>query len=464
MLRESGPMGDGDSPIYTSFQYDKLDRVTSKTEPQPNHDGRGNRITIYTYVGRQTQISVCGSNDLPSACLSMWRVVDERGKVVETRDAANGSTATWYDADGNPLAIRDPNGSVLWNAYNALGQRISSSDPNQGVSSATYNALGEVLTQTDARGIVTSFQYDRLSRPTQRSASYVYTQGGASTTVRDNWTYDPTNGRGQMATQVRTVGTTEYSRETLSYDSFARPTQTAFSQFNGGTALTATQKTAYDSYYGRPKAMQYASGETVRMTYSAYGHGIRESDAGTSGDYRVQASVNRFDAPTSEALANGITATRTFDPTTGVLTGITWTRGSTTLRALSYTYDVFGNLRTSSNGSTTETFAYDPLQRLTTATRAGGVNGTVSYGYDAAGNLQRKSDFSTNAAGAYQYTGGSCGGGPNAVKSVALSTGGTRTYGYDAAGPRNDEPRTRRGSGWCRTWDSNPHAFKGGGF
>ena len=57
--------------------------------------------------------------------------------------------------------------------------------------------------------------------------------------------------------------------------------------------------------------------------------------------------MNRFDAPTSETLANGITATRSYHPTTGVLTGITWTRGGTTLRALSYTYDVFGNLRTS---------------------------------------------------------------------------------------------------------------------
>ena len=117
-----------------------------------------------------------------------------------------------------------------------------------------------------------------------------------------------------------------------------------------------------------------------------------------------------------------------------MLTGITWTRGGTTLRALSYTYDVFGNLRTSGNGSTTESFAYDALQRLTTATRVGGVNGTVSYGYDAAGNLQRKTDFSLNSPGAYQYTGGSCGGGPNAVKSVQLATGGTRTYCYDAAG------------------------------
>ena len=40
-------------------------------------------------------------------------------------------------------------------------------------------------------------------------------------------------------------------------------------------------------------------------------------------------------------------------------------------------------------------------------------------------NLRRKTDFSTAAAAAYGYTGGSCGGGPNAVKSVALLAGGS---------------------------------------
>jgi hypothetical protein len=71
--------------------------------------------------------------------------------------------------------------------------------------------------------------------------------------------------------------------------------------------------------------VQYVSGETVRLVYSRYGHAIREADAGSGVDYRVQTAVSRFDAPTSETLANGITATRSDHPATGVLTGITWT-------------------------------------------------------------------------------------------------------------------------------------------
>ena len=66
--------------------------------------------------------------------------------------------------------------------------------------------------------------------------------------------------------------------------------------------------------------------------------------------------------------------------------------------------------------------------------RSGAASGTVSYGFDAVGNLTKKSDFSANTANAYSYTGGTCGGGANAVKSVALAAGGTRTYCYDANG------------------------------
>lgn len=60
--------------------------------------------------------------------------------------------------------------------------------------------------------------------------------------------------------------------------------------------------------------------------------------------------------------------------------------------------------------------SYDPLHRLTEASRTGVATGTVDYAYDEVGNFTSKSDFSTVAATSYAYTGGACGGGPNAVK------------------------------------------------
>jgi len=102
---------------------------------------------------------------------------------------------------------------------------------------------------------------------------------------------------------------------------------------------------------------------------------------------------------------------------------------------LTYRYDVFGNLfEHLLNGSTSEYFVYDKLHRIESATRSGGASGVINYTYGAVGNFRSKSDFSSTAPSAYSYVGGSCGGGPNAVKSVALAGGGSRTYCYDANG------------------------------
>lgn len=100
-----------------------------------------------------------------------------------------------------------------------------------------------------------------------------------------------------------------------------------------------------------------------------------------------------------------------------------FTKAGTNLRRLDYQYDVFGNLiwQALNTSETVEAFTYDPLHRLTEASRTGVATGTVDYAYDEVGNFTSKSDFSTVAATSYAYTGGACGGGPNAVKSVALT-------------------------------------------
>jgi len=105
------------------------------------------------------------------------------------------------------------------------------------------------------------------------------------------------------------------------------------------------------------------------------------------------------------------------------------------VRRPGYGYDLYGNVvrQTLNGGLTQETYRYDELHRLIEATRTGAASGSTQYAYDAAGNFRYKSDFSTTASDAYGYTGGSCGGGPNAVKSVTTSAG-TRTYCYDANG------------------------------
>ncbi|MDZ4115910.1 MAG: RHS repeat-associated core domain-containing protein, partial [Xanthomonadaceae bacterium] len=121
---------------------------------------------------------------------------------------------------------------------------------------------------------------------------------------------------------------------------------------------------------------------------------------------------------------------------TGSVTGVGHRFDGALQRGIDYRYDVYGNLTEQAldAGAVIESLQYDPLHRLTQTSRSGASSGQVTYGYDAAGNFQYKSDFSTAVTTAYAYSGGACGGGPNAVKSVQLKAGGSRGYCYDGAG------------------------------
>lgn len=435
---QTEPFRGGDAIVSTSFWYDDiLGRMTKKIVPKQGEDGRGDMVTTYAYAGRTTNIQVCGSADSGTGnCLSLSRTTDSLGRYVETRDALNGRTRFWYEANGNVAAIEDANSVVTKAAYNSIGQRTSVSDPNQGGWGFAYNGLGEVLAQTDARGISTQLTYDVLGRPKTRTATVDVTGDNVADTVNDGWTYDPTNAKGAPEVAQRTINGVLERSSTHFYDTLSRPVLTYFAQQTGTGIQGYNQRTKYDSYYGRPVGQEFPNGEAVQMLYSSYGDAIAEKEPVSGVEYRRSTGVNARGQATQEVFGNGVTLTPTYQVQTGQLTGLTYANTGGTLRQLGYGYDVFGNLKRQSlgGGASREDYSYDQLHRLVQSIRSGAASGTVNYGFDAVGNLTKKSDFSSNTANAYGYTGGSCGGGANAVKSIALAAGGTRTYCYDANG------------------------------
>ncbi|MCE3004802.1 MAG: hypothetical protein LW860_19225 [Xanthomonadaceae bacterium] len=340
---------------------------------------------------------------------------------------------------GNPLAIRDANNAVLSVVYNAVGHRTQVRDPNMGTWNFLYNGLGEVTQQTDARGVVTSYSYDALGRRTGRVASVDIDGVAPIDSVADVWTYDPPFARGELAGAIRRLNNVRQKEVTYTYDS-----QQLGRMLRADTVVrdstsseqTFTTQHAYDAYYGRLKQTLYPVGENVQFLYSRYGHLREERDLVTNSSLRLVSAVDARGQPSSESLAGGsVVTTYTYKPMTGQVETITHSRFGVPQRALTYRYDVFGNLfEHLLNGSTSEYIVYDKLHRIESATRSGGASGVINYTYDAVGNFRSKSDFSSTAPSAYSYVGGSCGGGPNAVKSVALAGGGSRTYCYDANG------------------------------
>jgi RHS repeat-associated protein len=432
------PFRGGDTIASTVFSYsDILGRMTQKRVPKQAEDGRGDMVTTYAYAGRTTNIQVCGSADSGTGnCLNLGRTTDSLGRYVETRDALNGRTRFWYEANGNVAAIEDANSIVTKATYNAIGQRTAVNDPNQGSWGFAYNALGEVLAQSDARGIATTLSYDKLGRPKTRTASVDVTGDAVADTVADSWSYDPANAKGAPLGDQRTINGQLERSTTTTYDALARAVQSdVIQQLNPGTQSYRT-RTKYDSYHGRPVGQEYPNGEALQVLYSGYGHAIAHKEPASGVEYWRLNAINARSQPTQETFGNGVTLTPTYQLQTGQLTGLTYSSASGNLRTLGYGYDVFGNLKRQSlnGGASREDYSYDQLHRLVQSIRSGAASGTVNYGFDAVGNLTKKSDFSGNTANAYSYSGGSCGGGANAVKSVQLAAGGTRTYCYDANG------------------------------
>jgi RHS repeat-associated protein len=105
-----------------------------------------------------------------------------------------------------------------------------------------------------------------------------------------------------------------------------------------------------------------------------------------------------FDRLSNVNLSGG---TSTFDPITTRLTRRTWTGGATS----TYTYDRAGNLvsRIDSSGGTATTwsYAYDALDRLTSATRNAVL--IVRYGYDVLGRRIVKRVYSAASGGTLGY-------------------------------------------------------------
>lgn len=423
--------------VYTSYIYnDILGRMTYKQVPKQGEDGRGDLVTTYSYSGRTTNIQVCGSNDGGSNCLDLSRTTDSLGRYVETVDAKAGRTRFWYESNGNVAAIEDAKGVVTTAAYNAIGQRMSVADPNQGNWSFAYNALGEVTSQTDARGIITYWGYEKLGRPQWRTSTVDVTGDGTADLIEDSWTYDPANAKGAPSASLRKINSATERWTGYTYDTLARPAQTNVMQALASSTGSYQMRTKYDSYYGRPIGQEFPNGEAVQVLYGNYGHAIAEKDPLSGIEYRRLNSVNARSQPLQETFGNGVVLNAQYQHQTGQLTQLHYTKGAANVRKLGYGYDVFGNVTRQSlnDGASREDYAYDELQRMVSAIRSGAASGSISYGYDSVGNLTKKTDFSANTANAYSYTGGSCGGGANAVRSVALAGGGTRTYCYDANG------------------------------
>jgi RHS repeat-associated protein len=355
----------GGAARWHVYAYDALNRPLSETAPDTSVTQRAYQGLVMTETNALTQTKVTVKNS--------------QGQTVSITDGLSQTTAYIYDAFSNLTQVTDAAGNVSTFAYDIRGRKAGSNTPDMGVWSYGYNVLGEVTSQTDAKGQATSQVYDLLGRLTQR------VEVGLTST----WIYDTAlHGIGKLTSASTNGG---YQR-THVYDAFGRPTRLQVT----ADAATYTITTDYDSA-GRIGMVTYPSGFAVTSVYNAYGYQTQLKESATNQSLWTANARDAEQHLTQRTGGNGIVTSQSFDTNTGRLSSIV-AGVAGAVQSASYTYDTLGNMlnRSDTNTGLSESFGYDALNRLTSATV--GVSFAKTFSYSATGNLLSKSDV-----GAYSY-------------------------------------------------------------
>jgi RHS repeat-associated protein len=362
---------------YTYFQYDHLNRLTSESNPTLGATTYG-----YTYPNAgQSKVTAT----TPSGQVSS-KTTDATGKVVSTTD--HGGTLTFkYDNRGNQTSV-EMNGTVATSMiYDKRGFQTSMTDQNSGTTQYLYDNYGQLKWQKDARNSEYTMTYDDLGR--------LKTRTGPEGTTKNEYV---TSGNGLNA--IRKTTSFNGLLQEYTYDNWHR-VATATETIDG----MAYAKTFTYNAFNDLATTTYPSGLITVNTYSDDGYliGVTANNGqvlfnGANGD------MSGFGKWRSYTLGNGVTSNITYNnfsmPKRYLASG---------KQDLTLNWDLqTGNLtsRVDNLKSKTESFTYDNLNRLRTAT----VTGLTQYTFDmdANGNINPKSD-----AGYYSYNAK-----PNAVSDV----------------------------------------------
>jgi RHS repeat-associated protein len=436
------------------------------------YDPKGNLTTITNALNKVTTITVNPQGQpltIKDPLNNITTFTYELGDLIKVKDPLNRETQRMLDAAGRLRSIVNPLGQKTVYTPDALDRITQLTDAINGVTHFGYDANSNLLTVTDAKTQQTVYTYNNMNRtgtrrdPLLQTETYTYDNNGNLATVHDRksqtttYTYDPLNRRTKTTFQDGT--STNYT-----YDAGNRITQVQ--EKNAGGTVTATITRAYD---GLDRLTQEVTAQgTVNYTYDnasrratmtvvgqpqvtyTYDNANRLTQV-QQGTSTVTIGYDDADRRTSLTLPNTNSVTYSYN-VASELTSITYKQGATTLGTLTYTYDAAGN-RIKTGG----TFARSSLPPALTTTNYNANNQQLTFGtttetFDLNGNLAT----STDAGVTTTYTWNA----RNQLTGISKS-GFTASFTYDSFGRRTG--RTVNGTTTNFVYDGlNPVQEKAG--
>ena len=385
-IQQSYPYLEGDTPQWTTFQYDGLGRLTSTTTP----DGT---VISNIYNGLTTTTTTASGNTTHTTA----QTVNFLGWVINSTDASQNEVTYIYYSDGKIATMATSGGSVTVNmAYDDAGNRISLIDSDYGRTTSEYDAFGRLIQQYTPNDDCFSYSYDVIGRVTQKTI-----QGDATTT---SYLYNENTHKGTLASVTHNGQSLQYAYD--SYDRLITVTET-----RADTAYT----TSYEyNNKSQISSMTYPSG--YKVYYGYYNDGSKKHVKDSHGTTLWKANeINACGQLIRATTGNGAVTTNIYDAATNRLTGSATSNG---IQNFAYTFDGFGNLtsRTDSIGTVkTETFTYDNLDRLTGITLN---NVSSAMVYDGYGRMTSKQKDGSTLFSSAQFSARK----PHATRSVSTTS------------------------------------------
>ncbi|WP_179957465.1 FG-GAP-like repeat-containing protein [Exilibacterium tricleocarpae] len=433
----------------TSFSYAELGRLT-RAEVTARRDGLAakTRVSVFNYYSSGAHSGLLATEivepDRPTLALTTTYERDQFGNTIKTSQGGQGVTTrvseSVYDSIGRYI-------DVTKNGYGQVTRQV-----------LARNARGQATLTRDVNGVTASVDYGAFGRTVQEYTS----TGGWSRTL---WSYCdgscPASGHYKITT-TRAGGGTSY----VINDQLGREIRTAVRTFDGSWSY---QDTEYD-HLGRVKRTSEPHSGVARywteMKYDILGRVIRTDLPGVNGDVTV--AYSGYITTTTNPL--GHVNTQTHNALGEPIQVADHDNGRVT-----HTYDVEGNLETSTSHGTPAdprtvviTMSYDHLGRkiamsdpdkgdwhytynvfgeLLTETDAKSQISTMDY--DILGRMvsrvDRRADGSVESNATWQYNNALSGFGLAALELVQDSTSGyIKQLYYDNFG-RIDETATNLG-------------------
>lgn len=405
LARSSRPYFANGTVYWTSFIYDEFNRLVSSTAPDA-------AVVSFTYNGLRSSTT----NALNQ---TTTKVLDAKGQQAEVIDPLNQAISYQYDAFGNLWLTTDPKGNMNVMAHDILGNKVKMYEPDTGGTIYEYDALGRLVGQTDSRGNVTVNTYDVLNRMTQRK----------EVDLVSSWEFDTcARGVGKLCKMWADNG---YSN-VLAYDTYGRIG-------SGSTTIDAiyTTSTTFDEW-GRAATHTYPTGLVLEYVYQGFTYAKEIRNKASGALFWRAKDVDAEGRLLEQMYGNQVVTNAVYDNANGEIKE-QYAGAGKGVQNLVYGFDKIGNLQSRSDGNQnlSETFLYDGLNRLKTATVNSSAAGLVtqSYDYDEIGNIKQRSGVGTYG---YLETSGK----PHAVSSILLDGGGKRHYTYDATGNLTSELQT----------------------